>query len=149
MKPNFKALAISTSIVVSLIFALALATEVPGPPATDLKLAPDLSFSDDSSPNFPIKGNNLSDGSIAGEILRDSLRTVALARAKGMDRHPSSDLGDLPGHPGKIARQVRLVENDDWSGAAAAHQREIALEARQIEVTVGRRYDEDDVDVRR
>jgi len=67
MKANIKALAISTSIVVCLIFALALATEVPGPPATDLKLAPDLSFSDDSSPNFPIAGKNLSDGSIAND----------------------------------------------------------------------------------
>ena len=67
MKPNIKALAVSVSIVVSLIFALALATEVPGPPATDLKLAPDLSFSDDSSSNFPIEGKNLSDGSIAGD----------------------------------------------------------------------------------
>jgi hypothetical protein len=67
MKPNIKAIAGSVSIVVSLIFALALATEVPGPPATDLKLAPDLSFSDDSSSNFPIEGKNLSDGSIAGD----------------------------------------------------------------------------------
>ena len=67
MKPNIKALAISTSIVVSLIFALALAAEVPGPPATDLKLAPNLSFSDDSSANFPIEGKNLSDGSLAGD----------------------------------------------------------------------------------
>ena len=67
MKSNIKALAISTSIVVCLIFALALATEIPGPPATDLKLAPDLSFTDDSSPNFPIAGKNLSDGSIAAD----------------------------------------------------------------------------------
>ena len=67
MKPNLKALAIPTSIVVSLIFAIALAAEVPGPPATDLKLAPDLSFSDDSSANFPIEGKNLSDGSLAGD----------------------------------------------------------------------------------
>jgi hypothetical protein len=67
MKPNIKALAISTGIVVCLIFALALAAEVPGPPATDLKLAPDLSFSDDSSANFPIQGKNLSDGSLAGD----------------------------------------------------------------------------------
>ena len=67
MKPNIKTLAISTSIVVCLIFAIALATEAPGPPATDLKLAPDLSFSDDSSPNFPIAGKNLSDGSIASD----------------------------------------------------------------------------------
>jgi hypothetical protein len=67
MKPNIKALAISTSIVVCLIFALALATEAPSLPATDLKLAPDLSFSDDSSPNFPIAGKNLSDGSLAAD----------------------------------------------------------------------------------
>src|ERR1700735_4624512 len=67
MKPNIKALAVSFSIVVSLIFAIALATEVPSPPATDLKLAPDLSFTDDSSPNFPIAGKNLSDGSVAAD----------------------------------------------------------------------------------
>ncbi len=67
MKPNIKALTVSVSAVVTLIFAIALATEVPGPPATDLKLAPDLSFSDDSSPNFPIAGKNLSDGSLAAD----------------------------------------------------------------------------------
>jgi hypothetical protein len=67
MKPNIKALAVSVSIVVTLIFAIALAAEIPGPPATDLKLAPDLSFSDDSSSNFPIAGKNLSDGSIASD----------------------------------------------------------------------------------
>jgi hypothetical protein len=67
MKPNVKTLAISVSIVVSLIFAIALAAEVPGAPATDLKLAPSLSFSDDSSANFPIEGKNLADGSIAND----------------------------------------------------------------------------------
>jgi hypothetical protein len=67
MKPNVKALATSVSIVVSLIFAIALAAEVPGAPATELKLAPDLSFSDDSSANFPIEGKNLADGSIAND----------------------------------------------------------------------------------
>jgi hypothetical protein len=30
--------------------------------ASDLVLAPNLSFDDDSSPNFPIQGSNLSDG---------------------------------------------------------------------------------------
>jgi hypothetical protein len=33
--------------------------------ASGLKLAPQLSFDDDSSPNFPIQGENLSEGSIA------------------------------------------------------------------------------------
>ncbi len=67
MKPNLKALTVSVSIVVSLIFAIALAAEIPSAPATDLKLAPDLSFSDDSSSNFPIEGKNLADGSIAND----------------------------------------------------------------------------------
>jgi hypothetical protein len=67
MKSRMKPLAVSVSLAVGLIFAVALAAEVPGPPASDLKLAPDLSFTDDSSPNFPIEGENLSDGSIAGD----------------------------------------------------------------------------------
>ncbi len=33
--------------------------------ASGLKLAPQLSFDDDSSPNFPIQGENLSEGSVA------------------------------------------------------------------------------------
>ena len=33
--------------------------------ASDLNLAPKLSFDDDSSPNFPIQGQSLADGSIA------------------------------------------------------------------------------------
>ena len=65
MKPHINALAVAASILAVLIFGVVLATEVTGPPASDLKLAPDLSFSDDSSPNFPIEGKNLSDGSIA------------------------------------------------------------------------------------
>jgi hypothetical protein len=67
MKPNVKALAIAASVAAMLFFGVVLATEIPGPPATDLKLAPDLSFSDDSSPNFPIEGKNLSDGAVAAE----------------------------------------------------------------------------------
>jgi hypothetical protein len=67
MKPNVKTIAVSVSIVVSLIFAIALAAELPGTPATDLKLAPSLSFSDDSSANFPIEGKNLADGSVAND----------------------------------------------------------------------------------
>lgn len=67
MKSKMKPLAVSVSLAVSLIVAVALAAEVPGPPAGDLKLAPNLSFTDDSSPNFPIEGKNLSDGSLAAD----------------------------------------------------------------------------------
>ena len=40
----------------------------PGPGgASNLTLAPDLSFTDDSSRNFPIRGENLKDGKIASD----------------------------------------------------------------------------------
>jgi hypothetical protein len=67
MRRNIRSLVIAFTIVSGLVFGIALATEPPSGPATDLKLAPDLSFSDDSSPNFPIEGKNLSDGSIAND----------------------------------------------------------------------------------
>jgi hypothetical protein len=67
MKPNIKVLGAAFSLAAALIFTVVLANEVTGPPAADLKLAPDLSFTDDSSPNFPIAGKNLSDGSIASD----------------------------------------------------------------------------------
>ncbi|HEX9147780.1 MAG TPA: hypothetical protein VF958_01340, partial [Thermoanaerobaculia bacterium] len=35
--------------------------------ASNLFLAPDLSFTDDSSANFPIRGENVSDGGIASD----------------------------------------------------------------------------------
>ncbi len=58
---------ISIAIAAALVFGIALATEVPAGSAADLKLAPDLSFSDDSSSNFPIVGKNLSDGSLVND----------------------------------------------------------------------------------
>jgi len=67
MKRNIKPPIVAIVIAAALVFGIALATEAPSGPATDLKLAPGLSFSDDSSPNFPIGGNNLSDGSIAND----------------------------------------------------------------------------------
>jgi len=45
-----------------------LAIAGPGPGgASKLALAPDLSFTDDSSSNFPIRGENLKDGKIASD----------------------------------------------------------------------------------
>jgi len=67
MRRNIKPLALAFTIVAGLAIGIALATEAPSAPATDLKLAPDLSFSDDSSPNFPIEGKNLADGSLASD----------------------------------------------------------------------------------
>jgi hypothetical protein len=45
---------------------LAVAGKGPGG-ATNLALAPNLSFTDDSSSNFPIRGENLGDGKIASD----------------------------------------------------------------------------------
>jgi hypothetical protein len=57
--------------VMSLVGALAFVLQITtvgvtgADAASNLKLAPKLSFDDDSSPNFPIQGQNLSAGSIA------------------------------------------------------------------------------------
>lgn len=51
-------------LLVALLLASMSATAVDGG-ARNLSLAPDLSFTDDSSPNFPIRGENLKDGRIA------------------------------------------------------------------------------------
>jgi len=57
----------ASSFAWSLAFVVQMAmVGVPGArAASDLKLAPGLTFDDDSSPNFPIQGLNLSEGSIA------------------------------------------------------------------------------------
>jgi hypothetical protein len=50
------------------LLALPLPVAPAGPGgATELSLAPDLSFTDDSSEAFPIRGKNLSDGRIAAD----------------------------------------------------------------------------------
>jgi hypothetical protein len=56
---------IAIPLVAALVFVVQMtAACVPrAGAASGLKLAPDLSFDDDSSPNFPIQGKNLSDGS--------------------------------------------------------------------------------------
>jgi hypothetical protein len=46
--------------------SLAVAPAGPGG-ASNLSLAPDLSFTDDSSANFPIRGDGISDGQIASD----------------------------------------------------------------------------------
>jgi hypothetical protein len=45
--------------------ALALCVARPAAAASELMLAPDLSFTDDSSSNFPIRGHELTDGTIS------------------------------------------------------------------------------------
>jgi hypothetical protein len=52
-----------------LVFALAMCSVAPhrAHAASDLRLAPDLSFTDDSSSNFPLAGNSIGDGAIASD----------------------------------------------------------------------------------
>ena len=49
-----------------MLLALALAA-APAHAASDLHLAPNLSFSDDSSSNFPIAGNSIGDAKVASD----------------------------------------------------------------------------------
>ena len=53
----------------ALLFALALWMIAPYPAraASDLHLAPDLSFTDDSSSNFPIAGSSIGDAAVASD----------------------------------------------------------------------------------
>jgi len=53
----------------TLLFALALTFVASSAAcaASDLHLAPDLSFSDDSSSNFPIAGNSINDATVASD----------------------------------------------------------------------------------
>jgi hypothetical protein len=57
---------LSSLAVLALPAALAVAPAGPGG-AVKLTLAPELSFVDDSSPNFPIRGENMKDGKIASD----------------------------------------------------------------------------------
>ena len=67
MTRNIKTLSVAFSVAAALVFSIALAAQAPAGSAADLKLAPDLSFTDDSSSNFPIVGENLSDGSVTND----------------------------------------------------------------------------------
>ena len=58
-------LAAGLVIAATAFVATALAQQNPG--ARNLTLAPNLSFTDDSSANFPIRGENLRDGRIASD----------------------------------------------------------------------------------
>ncbi len=57
-KQSVCSILIGTAVVV-------LAASRPVKAASDLMLAPNLSFTDDSSPNFPIEGKDLADGTVA------------------------------------------------------------------------------------
>ncbi len=48
-----------------IVTAVVLATNGPAEAASDLMLAPNLSFTDDSSPTFPIEGKDLADAAVA------------------------------------------------------------------------------------
>jgi hypothetical protein len=54
----------SMLIGAAVLTALALAVGGAASAATDLMLAPNLSFTDDSSPNFPIEGKDLADATV-------------------------------------------------------------------------------------
>lgn len=61
IKQNVRPILIGAAVLA----ALALATVGAASAATDLMLARDLSFTDDSSPNFPIEGKDLADATVA------------------------------------------------------------------------------------
>ena len=81
--------------------------------------------------------------------LPDRVDAAAVDGRGRHDRHADRDLADLRHEAVEILGEVRLGQHDDRLGAALPGDREVALEAPQVEVLVERRDDEDDVDVRR
>jgi hypothetical protein len=61
---KLKTTAVSFAWALALVVQMTVGVSRPEA-ASGLNLAPELSFDDDSSPNFPIQGQNLSEGSIA------------------------------------------------------------------------------------
>jgi thiol-disulfide isomerase/thioredoxin len=55
----------SILVETAFLMALVLAMDASARAATDLSLAPNLSFTDDSSPNFPIEAKNLDDATVS------------------------------------------------------------------------------------
>jgi hypothetical protein len=62
---NSKMTVLSLASMVAFVFQMTALCVPSARAGSDLKLAPKLSFDDDSSPSFPIQGQNLSEGSIA------------------------------------------------------------------------------------
>lgn len=91
--------------------------------------------------------SNEADGPVAVEILMESGDAVAGAGADRMNWSTGGDRSYLPGERRNNWAEVHLVEEDYGSSAAIARQREQALDARQIKIAIGRRHDEDDIDV--
>jgi hypothetical protein len=56
------------SSLIAIAIAFTLVTGTAARAASDLTLAPNLSFTDDSSPNFPIEGKDLGDATIPGGV---------------------------------------------------------------------------------
>src|ERR1700719_2892427 len=54
-------------LAVLTLFAFCLIVVIPARAASDLHLAPNLSFTDDSSSNFPIDGSSIGDATVASD----------------------------------------------------------------------------------
>src|SRR5260221_13249543 len=68
--------------------------------ADDLKLAPSLSFTDDSSSNFPIDGKNLADGAAPGD--RATIVFFGTAHCWNTNREAERLVSVYPKYRGKI-----------------------------------------------
>jgi hypothetical protein len=77
--------------------------------ADDLRLAPDLSFTDDSSSNFPIAGKNLATGTIASD--RATILFFGTAHCWNTNREAERLVKLYPKYRGKIAFVIVDLDN--------------------------------------
>jgi thioredoxin-related protein len=86
--------------LIAVVLALLAWNAAPILAADDLTLAPDLSFTDDSSSNFPIAAKNLSDAAIPAD--RATIIFFGTSRCWNTNREAERLVGLYPRYRGKV-----------------------------------------------
>jgi hypothetical protein len=96
-------------LALAALAALAMIAAYPAHAASDLHLAPDLSFTDDSSANFPIAGNSIGDATVAGD--RATIMFFGTAHCWNTNREAERLVALYPKYRDKIDFVVVDVNN--------------------------------------
>jgi len=107
---NLKPFAKSIGPLALLAFTI---SALPAYAASDLHLAPDLSFTDDSSSNFPIAGNSIGDATVAGD--RATIMFFGTAHCWNTNREAERLVALYPKYRDKIDFVVVDVNNPSES----------------------------------
>jgi hypothetical protein len=101
------------AFVALVLGAFSLMLILPAHAASDLHLAPDLSFTDDSSSNFPIAGNSIGDAAVAGD--RATIMLFGTAHCWNTNREAERLVALYPKYRDKIDFVIVDVNNPSAS----------------------------------